>query len=108
MSWGGVISLICIFLVCVALTGCVQSRPDGWCAVAVEGVCVSRWHKGEKVPSGEIDMRYVGASCSNGGAIDEKAYNERDMETQGDWSKYDFISRGVHCGGSVTTTGKEW
>lgn len=93
MSWGGVISLICIFLVCIALTGCVQSRPDGWCAVAVEGVCVSRWHKGEKVPSGEIDMRYSGISCLNGAAVDEETKTLSDAQ----W-----------CGGSVITTGKEW
>lgn len=93
MSWGGVISLICIFLVCVALTGCVQSRPDGWCAVAVDGICVSRWHKGEKIPSGEIDMRYSGTSCLNGAAVDE------DTKT---------LSDAQWCGGSTTTTGKEW
>lgn len=93
MSWGGVISLICIFIVCVALTGCVQSRPDGWCAVAVEGICVSRWHKGEKVPSGEIDMRYSGISCLNGAAVDEETKTLSDAQ----W-----------CGGSTITTGKEW
>lgn len=93
MSWGGVISLICIFIACVALTGCVQSRPDGWCAVAVEGVCVARWHSGNKVPSGEIDMRYNGISCLNGAAVDEETKT---------------LSNAQWCSGSVTTSGKEW
>lgn len=93
MSWGGVISLICIFIACVALTGCVQSRPDGWCAVSVEGVCASRWHSGNKVPSGEIDMRYNGISCLNGAAVDEETKT---------------LSNAQWCSGSVTTSGKEW
>lgn len=93
MSWGGVISLICIFIACVALTGCIQSRPDGWCAVSVEGVCVSRWHSGDKIPSGEIDMRYNGISCLNGAAVDEETKT---------------LSNAQWCSGSVTTSGKEW
>lgn len=99
MSWGGVISLICIFLVCVALTGCVQSRPDGWCAVAVNGICVSRWHKGEKVPSGEIDMRWNGATCSNANPSTNEEKSTPDNVV---------IDTALWCGGSTITTGKEW
>lgn len=93
----------------MATTGCTSSpRPNGWCALEVEGTCVMRWKDGVKVPAGEIDMKYEGASCSNGGSVDEKAYRERDMETQADWKKSDFISRATHCGGNTSVKGKEW
>ena len=83
MSWGGVISLLCIFLVCVALTGCVQSRPDGWCVVSVNGACLSTVKEGKPVASGDVDMRYAGIKCVTG------------------WDSKE-------CSGSVETTVREW
>ena len=105
-------TLIASALLSVAVlstVGCSSSpRPNGWCALEVEGTCVMRWKDGVKVPSGEIDMKYEGARCSNGGSVDEKAYRERDMETQANWKKSDFISRATHCGGNTSVKGKEW
>lgn len=98
MSWGGVLSLILILIVCVVITGCTGPRPDGWCALSYNGACLSRWENGHKVGSGSIDMRYDGHSCRNGSAVDpEKSTPENVVLSAAQW-----------CGGSTTSTVTEW
>ena len=84
--------LILLLLSVLALSGCSnEPRPDGWCAMSAEGICLLKWRGGVKVPSGEIDTRYAGAVC--------------EMGSNGVNSKAPVA---MICSGSTTTTGREW
>lgn len=84
--------LLVLFVVVVALSGCSsEPRPDGWCALSSQGICLLKWKGGVKVPSGEIDTRYAGTSCM--------------MGSNGVNSKQPVA---MICTGTTTTTGREW
>ena len=88
--------------------GCSSSpRPNGWCALEVEGTCVMRWKDGVKVPAGEIDTKYEGASCSDGGEYSNDVYSK--LKSKLSPSKQATYSQSYqHCGGNTSTKGKEW
>lgn len=48
------------------LCGCA-AQPDGVCATSVSGVCMARWQGGERIPVGEVDIRYAGLVGGAGG-----------------------------------------
>lgn len=55
-----------LVLAAVALIGCSsEPRKDGVCATYAYGACVLKWKDGAKVPSGEVDIRYIGLSSDD-------------------------------------------
>lgn len=51
-----------VLIAALSLIGCSTVREDGVCATYAYGACMLKWQNGEKVSSGEIDMRYIGLS----------------------------------------------
>ena len=54
--------LIAVLISAVALTGCAQNIKNGDCVTSTYGSCMMRFVYGQKVPAGEIDMRFKGLS----------------------------------------------
>lgn len=86
-------ALSSLFAASLLLSGCIHTtRPDGWCALSVSGICLSRWQGGKTVPAGEIDMRYNGSSCSNGSTMNPDG----------------TMSNALVCSGTTTISGREY
>lgn len=84
--------LLSVLFAVVSLSGCSNDpRPDGWCALSTEGICVLRWKGGVKVPAGEVDMRYSGVVCGQG----SNGVNSKEPPA-------------MICSGSTVTSGREW
>ncbi len=84
--------LLFVLFAIVTLSGCANDpRPNGWCALSAEGICVMTWKDGKKVPSGEIDMRYNGYVCYAG---------------IGDAKSKQPVAN--ICSGTTKVTGREW
>lgn len=57
---------IAVLAVAALLAGCSNTpRENGVCATYVEGACLLKWVDGQKVPSGEVDMRFLGLSSDD-------------------------------------------
>jgi hypothetical protein len=61
--------LIAVVIMATAfLTGCTSApKPDGFCKMHTNGVCVLKWKGGVVVPAGEVDIRYDGLKSSGDG-----------------------------------------
>lgn len=57
--------LIAVLIATVALTGCANNIKNGDCVTYAYGSCMLRFVDGNKVPAGEIDMRFNGLSADD-------------------------------------------
>ncbi|ATN48468.1 hypothetical protein phi2457T_0048 [Shigella phage phi2457T] len=57
--------LITIIAAAFILTGCAQNLKNGDCVTYAYGSCMMRFVDGQKVPAGEIDMRFKGLSSDD-------------------------------------------
>lgn len=64
--------LIAVLIATVALTGCANSHKDGTCAIYVYGSCMAKYINGEKIPSGDIDIRFNGLQSDSVGNFSGK------------------------------------
>ncbi|URY10779.1 lipoprotein [Shigella phage ESh4] len=57
--------LIAVLIAAVTLTGCANNLKNGDCVTYAYGSCMMRFVDGNKVPAGEIDMRFKGLSSDD-------------------------------------------
>lgn len=57
--------LIAVSIAAIAMTGCAQNLKNGDCVTYTYGSCMVRLVDGQKIPAGEIDMRFKGLSSDD-------------------------------------------
>lgn len=61
-----------LIAVALAVTGCSNSHKDGTCAIYVYGSCMAKYINGEKIPSGDVDIRFNGLQSDSDGNFSGK------------------------------------
>ncbi|QNR53545.1 lipoprotein [Escherichia phage vB_EcoS_bov15_1] len=57
-----------LIVICsVLLSGCAVERNNGDCITVAYGSCMLRYVDGQKVPAGDVDMRFTGLSADSDG-----------------------------------------